>query len=125
MRNLILITLLISGLGSFAEITNPKLKNVQFDIRDIGHLRIKYDAPGEPIVQPERVQILITCKNSNHEYRFKIFRLCNWENYSYEPETKMLTLKFSSGRVDMNTGEVVCDQFDENRVDLSSACKTK
>lgn len=102
----------------------PKAKPKSADIKvaGVGLVRIQHDVVGEPISQPERVEIFVTCKGKK-PYRAKVFRMCIFEGHEYDAGTKSVELKMYYGRVEPKSGDVICDQFDVKSIDLGEACK--
>lgn len=124
MRMISLLIFAITLSGAHAESKAPALKNAQFNAKGVGLVRVKHEDIGEPTVQPERVEIFVTCENSKRPISVGAYRTCKFEEYSYEEGIKTLTLRLVPGRVD-KTGLVICDRLDIKTIDLSSVCKTK
>ncbi len=124
MRVLVFFTLTIAMLGAHADKGTGTLKNAQFNAKGVGLVRIKHENIGEPIAQPEGVEVFVTCTNSKRTITAGAYRTCKFEEYSYEEGVKTLTLRLVPGRVDDN-GRVICDRLDIKTIDLSSACKDK
>jgi hypothetical protein len=91
----------------------------------IGKIRIVHELVGEPVSQPERVIVYVTCKGEKKEKRVGTHRMCIYEGHSLESGTKELTLKMYFGRVDPNSGETTCDQFNMKTYDFGKICKRK
>lgn len=91
----------------------------------IGRIRIVHELVGEPISQPERVVVFVICKGEKKEKRVGTHRMCLYEGHSLESGTKELTLKMQFGRVDPNSGETTCDQFNMKTYDFGTICKGK
>ena len=99
-------------------------KNAEFDVAGVGHIRIRHDEVGEPIAQPERVEVFVTCEKTKSEFRAAVFRMCIFQGHSYEAGPKDLTIKMFYGRVEPKTGDVVCDQYDMKHVLLADVCRS-
>ena len=124
MKRLLYIVILVFSGVSQAE-TVPPAKNAKFDVPGVGHVRIQHDEVGEPISQPERVEVFVTCEGTKASVRVAVFRMCIYQGHSFEVGTRVLTLKMFYGRVEPKTGDVVCDQFDMKQVELADACHGK
>lgn len=119
------VIILILALPSLSRAESAPQKNAKFDVPGVGQVRIKFDEVGEPISQPERVEVFITCKGAKKTFRAAVFRMCTYQGYSYEPGTKVLTVKMFYGRVEPKTGDVICDQFDMKDIELANICDGK
>lgn len=119
------VSILILVFTSLGHAETAPQKNAKFDVPGVGQVRIKFDEVGEPISQPERVEVFITCKGAKKSFRAAVFRMCTYQGYSYEPGTKVVTVKMYYGRVEPRTGDVVCDQFDMKDVELANICDRK
>ena len=102
-----------------------KIKIDPFEVSGIGKVRVVHDILGEPVVQPERLQVFLKCKDIKREMRFKVFRMCQWDAVEYDATVKTLTLKLIRGQVDPKSGIVKCDLIDREEIDFSQSCKTK
>lgn len=111
-------TLPLSALGAPAG--DPK--NGRFEVPGVGLVRVQHTVVGEPIAQPERVEVFVTCKGAKAPVRVAIFRMCIFDGYTYEAGTKTLSFNMKYGRVEPKTGDVICDQFDMRPVELAHAC---
>ena len=101
---------------------NSNSKEIKIEAQGLGTIRIFNEDIGEPIAAPARVTVSVKCKDTGDIKQVALFRLCKFESYSFERETKILSLKMISGRVVHHSGEVVCDQVDHKSVDLMSSC---
>ena len=99
-----------------------KLKNVELEAKGIGVIKFKHEDIGEPIAEPEKLQVFLTCTNSKKTRLIMAYRMCTFEEYEYEPGIKTLHIKLISGRVVPTTGKVICDRMDQKHLDLTSAC---
>lgn len=122
MRGLLSVLVLAVCLNGHAE--TRASKNASFSVPGVGRVRIQFDEVGEPISQPERVEVFVTCDGAKSSFRAAVFRMCNYDGYTYESGTKVITIKMFYGRVEPKTGDVVCDQFDMKEVELASFCRT-
>lgn len=122
MKSIFPLLLLSIGLNANAE-TRPS-KNAQFSVPGVGQVSIQFDEVGEPISQPERVEVFITCDGAKSSFRAAIFRMCTYDGYTYESGTKVITVKMFYGRVEPKTGDVTCDQFDMKDIELTNLCRT-
>lgn len=102
---------------------HSKPKEIKIDAKDIGTIQISHEYLGEPIAAPEILTVAVKCKGSAESREAALFRLCKFESYSYDRDSKTLYLKMISGRVIHNSGEVVCDQVDHKSVDMTKACE--
>lgn len=123
MKSLVSILILVLTSLGHAEIVPQK--NGKLDIPGVGQVRIHFDEVGEPISQPERVEVFVTCKGTKSSFRAAVFRMCTYQEYSYEPVPKILTIKMFYGRVNPRTGDVICDQFDMKNIELANICDGK
>ena len=124
MRIFIILTFAITALSAHTESKVTPLKNAQFNAKGVGLVRIKHENIGEPVSQPERVEVFVTCGANKCAISVGAYRTCKFEEYSFEEGIKTLTLRLVPGRVD-NTGLVICDRLDIKTIDLTSACKAK
>lgn len=118
LKSLTYLILITFGFAVFSQ--NAKLKNFtqKIYVVGVGQARISYRYFGEPISRPAKFEVFMTCLKSKQERQVKVFDICSWEDYHYEPTTKTLVLKLISGRVQPDTGQVECDQVDDEEIDL-------
>lgn len=124
MKYLILILISALSFGSFAK-PKQKMKNERIEVSGVGTVKVIHDVVGEPIGQPERLQVFMKCQNSTKEFRLQIYRMCLWEDFEFDTSTKTLILKLATGRVEPKSGNVLCDLIDTKEIDLSAACKSR
>lgn len=117
-----LFFLSLTAILAFAAPKISSAKEIKIEATDLGTIRIFNEDLGEPIAAPGRVTVSIKCKNTGDTIQVALFRLCKFESYSFERDTKILSLKMISGRVVHQSGEVVCDQVDHKNIDLKSSC---
>jgi len=122
MKTLLFILLFIAGQFSQAR-SVASAKNAKILIPGVGQVRIQHEVVGEPISQPERVEVFVTCQKSKKKFRAAIFRMCIYEGHTFEEGTKTLTLTMKYGRVVPTTGDVVCDQHDMKILELAAICQ--
>lgn len=103
-------------------LANSSSKEIKIEAAGLGTIRIFSEDLGEPIAAPGRVTVSIKCKDTGETVQMALFRLCKFESYSFERDTKILSLKMISGRVIHHSGEVVCDQVDHKSIELKSSC---
>jgi len=120
MKSIALI--LIIAAGSLAQGKPTPLKNGKYNVPGVGVISVRHEFVGEPIGQPERVEVFVTCAKSKKEFRRAVFRMCIFDGHSFEEGTKTLTLKMFYGRVVPQTGDVVCDQYDMKSIELADVC---
>ncbi len=116
---LLALSLLIFSPTLFAA---DKLKNAEVEAKGIGLIKFKHEDLGEPIAEPEKLQVFITCANSKKTRLLASYRMCKFEDYDFEPGIKTLHLSLISGRVVPTTGKVICDRMDLKNIDLTKAC---
>jgi hypothetical protein len=90
-------------------------------VAGVGQVRVSHAVIGEPVGQPERVEIFVTCPKKK-TFRLAVFRMCIFDGYEFEEGTNTLTLNMYYGRVVPQTGDVKCDQHDIKDIDLTGAC---
>lgn len=122
MKSLFCILSLIGCFAAHSEAT-PK-KGAEFNVPGVGFVRIRHEVVGEPIGQPERVEVFVTCEKSKASIKAAVFRMCIYQGHTYEVGPKILTIKMFYGRVEPKTGDVVCDQFDMKNLRLTDYCST-
>ena len=93
-----------------------------FDVRGVGQVTIEHQTPGEPVSAPERVTVKVKCKRSGKTIQLGLYRLCRLELQEFDQEEMKIRLRFLSGRVVFNSGEVVCDRVDEHALNLIGIC---
>lgn len=120
MKNLIVLSLFATPM--FAEQVKVSDKETQIDATGIGMVRIIHDELGEPIAAPDRLTISIKCKASGETKELAVYRLCKFDESSYDEQSKILNVKMTSGRVVHHSGEVICDKVDYKAIDLTSTC---
>lgn len=119
------ISIFISCLAVFilAPLTMAnEVKSKLYVVPGVGEARLTHEELGEPISAPERIKVTIKCNKSGQTKQVALFRVCRLEEYEFDESTKSLRLKMVSGRVILNSGEVVCDQIDHKEIDFSKAC---
>lgn len=124
MKYLILSLALFAIPSAFGR-SKVKLKSQVFDVANFGSIKIKYDVVGEPVGQPERLEIFVKCANSKKENRLQIYRMCLWDDLEFDEQAKLLTIKVANGRVDPRSGNVTCDFIEVKEIDLSTVCSSK
>jgi hypothetical protein len=118
---LIVLLVAVFGLAAYAK-EKPKPKNTKFAVKGVGWLEIKHTVPGEPIAEPEEVELFLTCAKTKRTARIQVYRMCLFQDWEYEETPKTLYLKMALGRVEPKTGDVKCDRFDTKTVELAKAC---
>ena len=119
------ISILFLALIHLGHAETAAQKNVKFEVSGVGQVRIQFDEVGEPISQPERVEVFVTCRGAKSSFRAAVFRMCTYQEYTYEPGPKLLTIRMFYGRVEPRTGDVICDQFDMKIIELANICAGK
>lgn len=117
-KTIIILTALLVGFLAAGEAPSLKPFNRKIYVVGVGNARIIYRIPGEPISAPARVEIYIACGQSRKERLLKSFEICELEDYHYEPDDKSLVIKFSTGQVEQETGEVSCESGNPEKVGL-------
>lgn len=100
-------------------------KNARFNVPGVGVVRLVHSEPGEPISQPERLEVFVTCQGAKDAARIAVFRMCAFDGFDFEAGTKTLVVKLKYGRVEPKAGDVICDQFDMRPVELAQVCGKK
>lgn len=122
-KTLVFVALVFSAAVGFAK-PKAKMKNEKFEVAGVGSVRVVHDVLGEPVGQPERLQVFLKCFNSKREIRFKVYRMCQWEAFEYDAGIKTLILKVTRGRVDPKAGTVICNLIDREEIDFTDVCKS-
>lgn len=120
MKHLFFLTLMASL--AIATSASSKPKEIKIEAKGLGTVRIFHEELGEPIAAPERLTVSVTCREGGDAKEVALFRLCKFDSYSFERDTRILNLKMISGRVVHHSGEVICDQVDHKSVDLTAIC---
>lgn len=118
----IFFCLSVLTISCFVQAETKAPKSAKFTAQGVGLVQIQHAEVGEPISQPERVEVFVTCPGINTSLRVALFRMCIYGGHTYEAGTKTLTLKMYYGRVEPKTGDVSCDQFDLKQIQLSEIC---
>ncbi len=120
MKKIVYIMILMAG--SFSQANTLPTRNGKYDVAGVGEVRVRHEVVGEPIGQPERVEVFVTCAKTKKQFRLGIFRMCIFEGHSLEEGTKTLTLTMFYGRVVPQTGDVICDRHDMKNIELIDVC---
>src|SRR4051812_48600026 len=95
-----LFSFLIVMFNAIGNSARAESKNAKIEVAGVGEVRIQFSEVGEPISQPERVEVTATCKGSKKSKVLAVYRMCTYEGHVYEKGTKTLTLKMYYGRID-------------------------
>ena len=112
---------ILLGSSAFAK-EKFKPKSFNLNVKKIGIVRVVYDVPGEPMAQPERLQVFMKCPGSNKEIRSHVFRMCIFDGYDYEEDVEHITFKLGIGKVDPKSGSVNCETIRTQEIDFTTAC---
>jgi hypothetical protein len=87
----------------------------------IGTVKLSYRIPGEPISKPATLELSVLCTDAEGDFKIEDLSMCALKDYHFESKVKLLTVRFSIGRVDEG-GKVHCDQTDEREFNIKKIC---
>lgn len=114
----------VFGLVATAKKTYPDFERL-LKISESDTAKLVYRFTGEPVGRPSSLMLYVKCGKDKTWRALGTYLMCDLNKYDFDKETKKLSLQYTDGRVDQQTGESVCDQFGEAEFSFADVCKGK